>query len=706
LAILEAEVNKYVDENGNSIIKEWHKVWQAYNAKTVQFLKDTGVLDEATAQEWIAKSDFIPFYRQALDPDSKDKMPPIFSGMTSSATFKKLKGGDTAVTVPLLDAVVRNLDAAISMGMQNVAQQRIVRDMVSIGLSREVKAGQTAKNVINFRVDGKKRSFSIDDPLLFDSMNSAGISSAEQMITSIVGAPATALRELITRDPGFMAVNMLRDTLSTYVTSGASIIPILSTLKNFNTTKTEALARYGIVGGYDLSGNNKDLFKVFSKEMDKRGLGEKNQGSIKSKFIKLWDYLGEKTTMSDASTRSAVFDDVLKRTGNEAEAQWQSQEIINFGRRGNNPIVRVVTAAIPFLNARFQGLDVFWRAAGGHYSTNKELSRSKQAAIFYIRLSYLAGLTAIYFMYISDDDQYKNADEHTRDNNWLFPTPSGRPFKFPIPFEVGFIAKVIPERILSLLAGKSSGAEARDSMVRGVTSTLSINPLGMQFIKPFIEVGFNYNMYTGNAIVPPYMTDKHIEGFVTGRDTTNQIARLIGKQTNISPLKVEHILKGYTGTIGSYVLGMGDEILRHPALIGDDSLQMPSRPIWEYPLMKRFFYNRKNAGAKEDFYELSSEVKKITNTLSKLAEKGEIDEYKKYLKGREIILGMATDVRYIEKRLKIIREQREQIRRSTFSPDEKRAVIDILDLEEKEILVGASILSKKANLPMFNTLYR
>jgi len=99
-------------------------------------------------------------------------------------------------------------------------------------------------------------------------------------------------------------------------------------------------------------------------------------------------------------------------------------------------------------------------------------------------------------------------------------------------------------------------------------------------------------------------------------------------------------------------------------------------------------------------------VKKITNTLSKLADEGRIDEYKKYLKGREIILGMATDVKYIEKRLKIIREQKEQIRRSTFSSDKKRAVIDILDLEEKEILVDASILSKKANLPMFNTLYR
>jgi hypothetical protein len=60
-----------------------------------------------------------------------------------------------------------------------------VRDLHSLGLAREVKAGQKGTNVINFKVDGKKRSFSIDDPLMFQAMESSSISSAESMITSV-----------------------------------------------------------------------------------------------------------------------------------------------------------------------------------------------------------------------------------------------------------------------------------------------------------------------------------------------------------------------------------------------------------------------------------------------------------------------------------------------------------------------------------------
>ena len=38
---------------------------------------------------------------------------------------------------------------------------------------------------------------------------------------------------MITRDPGFIAVNMLRDTISAYVTSGAEYTPLIDTLKGF-----------------------------------------------------------------------------------------------------------------------------------------------------------------------------------------------------------------------------------------------------------------------------------------------------------------------------------------------------------------------------------------------------------------------------------------------------------------------------------------
>ena len=704
LNALQQEVNKYTNENGKPIVSEWFDAWQAYNAKTVEFLMDTGVLDAETAKTWLEQSDYVPFYRQADNPDAQDKMPKIFSGMTSAATFKELKGGETAVTVPLLDAITRNLDAAVNMGMRNVAQQRIVRDMNSIGLAREIKAGQTGNNVISFRVDGKKREFAIDDPLMYESMQSLGGGSMEKMLTSIVGAPSNVLREMITRDPGFMMVNMMRDTLSSYVTSGASFVPVWDTIKNAR-SGADTLSTYGVVGGYDFSSDPDNLFDEFQKEMGKRGMGGGSGNMLTKPFIKLWDGLGKATTMSDAATRKAVFDDVLARTGNEAEAAYQALEVINFSRRGNSPLARVITAAIPFLNARFQGLDVFYRSARGQYNANKEMSKRKQQQVFATRALTLAGLTGLYWLLVSDDDQYKEADEHTRDNNWLIPTPWGVPVKIPIPFEVGLMFKTIPEKSLAVLSGKATGREAMQSAITGVTGTLAINPLGAQIIKPLLEANFNHNFYTGNAIVSKYL-DGNLQDAFIDRASTNELAKMVGEMFDVSPLKVEHVMRGYTGTIGTYVLGAVDEILRSPALTGDKELEMPSRPVTEFPIMKRFFANSKNAGAKEDFYELNAEIRKIVGTLNSLKKEGRVDVYERYLQGRKHLVGMKNNVSYIADRLSKIRKQRDEVMRSNLDADRKREIIDQLEAVEREVLKATSILKQKAKLPVIDTLYR
>ena len=146
--------------------------------------------------------------------------------------------------------------------MRNVAQQRIVRDMNSLGLATEIFAGQQGKNVISLRIKGKKREFAIHDPLIFESMQLLGGSNLESMLVSVVGTPARFLREMITRSPGFMAVNTIRDTLSTYVTSGSSFTPVLGTLRNL-TTGVDTLAKYGVVGGYDYGSDPEDIFKSF-----------------------------------------------------------------------------------------------------------------------------------------------------------------------------------------------------------------------------------------------------------------------------------------------------------------------------------------------------------------------------------------------------------------------------------------------------------
>lgn len=95
--------------------------------------------------------------------------------------------------------------------------------------------------------------------------------AAPLMGTSFIGGPSKFLREMITRDPGFMFANMMRDTLSAYVTSGSSFIPVIDTVKNIN-LNFEELERFGVVGGYDFSNDPDDVVRAFGDYLGREGL--------------------------------------------------------------------------------------------------------------------------------------------------------------------------------------------------------------------------------------------------------------------------------------------------------------------------------------------------------------------------------------------------------------------------------------------------
>jgi hypothetical protein len=701
LANLQPEINKYINrETGRPIVEEWFDVWQAYNNKTIEFLVDTGVLAPEMADEW-EKSAYVPFYRQAEEPDAPSPYPSVFKDMTTAAMMKQYKGSEKQVTLPLLESITRNLHAAIDMGMKNVAQQRIVRDQVNLGLAREVRQNEPAPNVVKFKVDGKTRSFSLVDPLLFESMQSFG-DGPTGLLTQALAVPATVLRELITRDPGFMAVNMLRDTLSTYVTSGAKFTPVISTLKNFN-ADISALERSGVIGGYDIGTDSKNVFKDFQKEV-------KNRANPVRQFVNIWDFLGRQTTKSDAATRKAVYDDVLARTGNEAEANFQAQEVINYSRRGGSAFAKVITAAIPFLNARFQGLDVLYRAGKGTYTTRKGEGFVGRQGVFMARGLTLVALTGLYYALVGDDEQYKQQKEYVKDQYWIIPGVFGlRPLLIPIPFEVGLLFKTLPERILATFDGESSSKESTASAMRNLTSTLEVNPFGVQATAPLLEVFFNYNFHTGNNIEPVYMANSDpMEKALRQRVGTTQLAIEMGRLFNKSPIMIDHVLQGYGGTLGTYGIFAVDSLLRNPAVVGDDATQRPTMKLEDYPLIKRFVGKEIGGGLKEDYYEMREEARRFQASVDEMIDRNDTEMLRRYLVGREHMEGMADVFNYRDKQMKIFRDERNNIFRSTKSPDQKAKEIKEIDSAEQQFLLEMSVLKPKLSGPYFQAgnLYR
>ena len=718
LAVLEAEIAKFKNKDGVSIIEEWYDTWQAYNNKTVDFMKATGIVDDALAQKWVEMSDYIPFYRQAdaVEGETVDlgkNVPQMFKrNMTTAVKLTKLKGSEKAVNVPMLDAITRNLSMAIDSGMKNVAQQRIVRDMIQIGLAEkatpEQRRNKTQNYVVSFKVDGVDQHYSIKDPLIYESMQTIG---APLMGTSLVGGPSKLLREMITRDPGFMFANMMRDTLSAYVTSGANFIPVIDTVKNIN-LNFEELERFGVVGGYDFSNDPDDIVRAFGDYSKERGVDVDGTGDSIGIFKKLWNWSGNATTASDAATRKAVYYDVLARTGNEAEAAFQALEVINFSRRGRNQGVRLLTTAIPFLNARFQGLDVLYRGFMGYNPADREKSRRQATATALMRGSIITATTMAYWLMFSDDEEYKKATDEQRDLNWILPLPKSFgvdvPLRIPVPFEVGLLFKTIPERILDTYGvaevfgktGQTSQRELGESLTRGVGETLALNPLGAQIVAPLIEAVWNKNFYTGRDIVPFYLSQNSSQGLIA-RASNTEVSKWLGEATNISPMKWDHVMYGYVGTLGGYAIDVVDEmIFKNPAVLGDKGTAAPTKDFTQLPVMKRFFLNKFSSGDVQDFYDLKAEVKELSGDLKRLAEEDRLDEYEAVFRARGHLLAMKDTLNYTGQRLSELRKQRQIVERSDLSSDLKRDMIDEIQNEIEAAVRFTPILKREANLPV------
>ena len=686
LAILEKEIERFVDEDGNNIIRDWYDAWQDYNSYTINFLRDTGMVDNEGAELWLRQSDYVPFYRVAKNGEDISN-PKVFGGLTSVTNLKALKGSTDQINVPLLEAVTSNLDAAIAMGMKNVAQQRIVRDMITIGLGRMVKIGEDAEGLptVTFKIAGKKYRAIIEDPLIFESMQAVPDIGLDNLLGNLFQMPATALRELIVRAPDYMIANMLRDTGSVVLTSGANITPVISTVKNF-ARGLENLRRLGVAGGYDFSRDPKDIVKFMADEARRQGheipleYTTRFQRISRSPYMRplkgIWDLFGNLSDRTEAATRNAVYEDTLERTGNWVEASYQALSVINYGRRGRNIGLRFLTAVVPFLNARIQGLDKLYQAGTGQVGAYQD--RKKNFLRFTFRAGIMVGLTALYYAMVSDDEMYENENQETKDNYYFLPIrrsnlAEGDPglyFKVPIPFEVGILFKVIPERILDSIYGQTTSRDLQQSMTRAVTGTLAFNPVP-QAVLPIAEAAVNYDSFTQRPIVPQYMTAKG--PIAQTRFRTNELARQLGEATGISPLKLEHLMTGYLGSLGTYTLDAIDAVMRTA------DRAYPQRNIYEYPPLRRFVSTSMRPGLQSQFYDLKDQVDKVVGEMNALREQGRVDELQAYMMSHQHIASLKTGVNVLNNQLKKYREQKEAILRSEMDPAEKRALIDQLD---------------------------
>ena len=718
-----AENIRNIEQNYPSVVEVYNN-YQNWNNQLITFAEKKGLLDKQQAQLWKQHSAYYPFYRKMVDEENI-LGPRIAAGsLPNNPLSIQITGSENPLDVDPIEAIARNSLSILTAALKNDGTSKLLRDLQAIGDAKKLESPDEIKRASQNRIfvfeNGQKTFYSVEDPELFYGLQSVGGMNTD-FITKILAMPASILRDTVTRDPGFVVVNILRDTLSSAVTSGAPIgadgfRPVIDSFKNMF-EDMENLEKFGVLGGYDFQNDEGTVKQFIDRSMRQEGLMPDNSASAQDMFFKLWDGLGALTTKSDGATRKAVYDavykDLIKRGYTEAQAQseaaYQALEIINFGRRGLSPMFRTITAAIPFLNARIQGLDVLFRSFTGKYSAVEKLQegetredvRKRILKTAITRGGFLMALTAIYYMMVSDDEEYRGLRREVRDDNWIIPLVDGIPaLKIPIPFEVGMIFKTFPERFIDEFMGREIEPEPLTSVKRQLGTSAKLPffdaGLGFQLLKPFAEVYQNRNTFTNTEIVPYYQ--QKLESGLQSRRSTNELLRVIGETFNVSPAKLEHLFRGYTGTLGGYVLDVADVTAR-----GVTGTPLIPPNLNSIPVLRRLLQDidRSGGGLQQQFYELRGEVDTAVQTMNKLRKDERFDEYSAYRSNMQGILNIKGQVRSIERYMDNYRKRRDRLlRRTDISPTARGELLKQMELERDRRLAIVPELRDRANIPV------
>jgi hypothetical protein len=351
---------------------------------------------------------------------------------------------------------------------------------------------------------------------------------------------------------------------------------------------------------------------------------------------------------------------------NHAEASLQARDLMDFSMQGSFTSIRFLTQVVPFANARLQGMYKLGRSA----KENPARFSAVVGAAAVISLSLLA-------MY-HDDDDWKKREDWDRNNFWWFKF-GGTAFRIPKPFEIGAIA-TLAERGFELAFEKEmTGKRFRQQVMTLLGDNLSMNPVP-QMVKPILEVYSNKNSFNERPIESMGM--ERLKSEYRFNDRTSMTARaastalnsvtgLVGKES-LSPVQIDHMLRGYFGWLGSFIVGAGDVVMR-PAT---NQATHPAPDYWK-TATGSMVSDLRDAPSRyvSQMYDQAKEIEQAYGTWRAMLKEGKTADAKEFFEANKESLSKYRKVETIKRAEAKFNERIRMIERSNIKPDEKRELI-------------------------------
>lgn len=571
-----------VTRDRTKIYRDALRSFDEFNKNALDMAEQSGLIDKDSRQYWEHEF-YVPFYRVA-EEDGSVAGPGIKDGLVRQQAFKKLKGGTDKLNsdllantlqnwAHLLDASAKNraglsaAEAAVKMGVAVEADDKTVRSMgKSIGKKN---------NVVWVMDQGRERYFLVDDPYVMASLSAIEFTGYKGAVIDAMAMFKNVLTVGVTASPYYKVRNLIRDSLQTVATAPLSYNVLKNVKEGFaassksSQTYVSALAGGGLIRfGSMLEGNNAERTRVLiDRGVDKSTIldSDAKVKAFYNNYIKAgWDAYNELGNRSEEITRASLYSQLTKKGMSHAEASFMARDLQDFSLQGTWGAVRFLTQVVPFMNARMQGLYKLGRAA------NEDPKRF--AAVLGATALASIALLAAY----EDDDDWKKREDWDRNNYWWFKI-AGVAFRIPKPFEIGAIATLAERGLEYFISKEMTGKRLGRNVYEIIRDQLSMNPTP-QFAKPVLDIYANKDSFTNRPIETMGMERLQPQYRYTA--STSMVARGLSSATlgALSPVQYDHLLRGYFGWLGSFVVGAADMALR--PLTGQP--ERPAADMWKF----------------------------------------------------------------------------------------------------------------------------
>ncbi|WP_421279895.1 LPD38 domain-containing protein [Aeromonas taiwanensis] len=657
--------------------------WNRLNAATLDLAQEAGLFTKEARDEFESEW-YIPFFRESEDGDVL--APFKAKGIANqSAGIKKLKGGE-ANTNDLLENIFTSTSKLIDASMKNMAAQKTVWNLADTGIIEVIakpnmmdwRALKNGKDLISVKLEGEDYMIRVEDPDLYRAMTFFD----RKPFGAMVNVAAKAKRILtagITASPEFMLRNFLRDSLSSWAISKDGFKPMIDSIKGVRktwrmdgSTIDVMFSGASFLGGY-VNGNDPGaMADTVRKSLRRKGMTPeqiaryeksiiRNAAHAKGVVADAWEKYSRVGEAVENGNREAVYDAAIKAGKSHAQAAFESKDLMDFSMLGASRTMQVMTQLLPFFNARVQGLGKLTRELRDN---PREIAK---------RAGMITAASLALLAHNWDDERYEAVKDWDKDANWHFWLGEHH-WRIPKPFEIGVLFGTIPERMVRALGDKDTGAQFGKAVARAIGDTFALNPTP-QIVKPMVEAAFNYDSFRGGPIDGPQ--DLAVMAEARYNEQTSLLMRELGELTGFSPKQLEHLVVGYTGTMGSYVMAAADGVIR-AARPGESA----SWRADEIPLVKAVYRGTgpaKSTQHMEEFYRMLNEVNQLKRTVDQYRSEGLTDKANELLEEQGGILKSRRSLSRTQQQVRVVRNKIELIQRDrTMAAEEKRRRIDEL----------------------------